>query len=459
MSEITTDAWLMIECDGELYGLPALQVDRIAEMPPVTALPYAPTAVLGLVALGGVVLPLIDLGAYLSGRTPSRDKTLGEMVRLTLEDRGLALRVDRVLSLATVRLIDEETADWNGRTATLIDPMTHGLTRLAPKLPAEDEPGLLAQSGMGRVAVEQEETVAVLVVEQGGMLFALDLDSVIEIHDDLVWSELPAAPEVVSGVVNLRGKQVLVLGLGTLLGQERPGGEITLVCRREIARFALSVDKVLGIRRYPPKRSQGIEETGAGLDGYYTDAEGRMIGALNLFRLVEDDLFYQFGSLFADVDDAFGAGSQIRQIERNFIIFRLGTDLCALPVESVERVVEWSQPIALPEAENAAVTGAVEIGGHILPIAPLHAKLGKTASARPTAYIVAKDGTGSFALPVDHPERLISLPIDTIEEVGTGEALIEGITQIAGRYVWILAPDKILDPEAKNGVTGGGVTG
>ena len=70
MSEATTGAvseggsqFLTFVCAGEEYGVDILRVQEIKGWDGVTRVPYAPSYLLGVMNLRGVIVPVIDLRA------------------------------------------------------------------------------------------------------------------------------------------------------------------------------------------------------------------------------------------------------------------------------------------------------------------------------------------------------------------------------------------------------------
>ena len=60
-----TEEFLEVEVGGDAYALPLAELSGVHLQPRVTALPGAPARVLGLAAVRGEVVPVLDLGALL----------------------------------------------------------------------------------------------------------------------------------------------------------------------------------------------------------------------------------------------------------------------------------------------------------------------------------------------------------------------------------------------------------
>jgi purine-binding chemotaxis protein CheW len=96
------------------------------------------------------------------------------------------------------------------------------------------------------------QTVLVFTVD--GYRFAADLDRVERVVAAVEATPLPGAPDIVRGVINLRGAVVPVLDLRRRLGlaavADRLSDRLIIACTGH-GRAALAVDAVLGIEQLP----------------------------------------------------------------------------------------------------------------------------------------------------------------------------------------------------------------
>ncbi|MFC1641256.1 chemotaxis protein CheW [Myxococcota bacterium] len=83
------------EVDGVAYAVPIAAVREIANPLPLTSLPHAPWAVVGVGDHRGEVVPVVDLRLRFGlGRFPDQRRT--KWIFVQLEDRTLGLIVDKV---------------------------------------------------------------------------------------------------------------------------------------------------------------------------------------------------------------------------------------------------------------------------------------------------------------------------------------------------------------------------
>ena len=88
--------YLLVRADGKSYGLPVGRVLEVGDATEVLPVPRRLPAVLGLTPLRGRLVPLIHLGAFLTGRAapelgPAKERTV---VLVELGGRQVAFAVD-----------------------------------------------------------------------------------------------------------------------------------------------------------------------------------------------------------------------------------------------------------------------------------------------------------------------------------------------------------------------------
>ncbi len=85
--------YLLVEAGGTRYGLHLADVRQVIEVPQAYAAPSMHRAVLGVIQVGGRLLPLVDLGALVeTDRPPAGHASLGVVTRCA--GRLVALAVD-----------------------------------------------------------------------------------------------------------------------------------------------------------------------------------------------------------------------------------------------------------------------------------------------------------------------------------------------------------------------------
>jgi chemotaxis signal transduction protein len=95
---MTMKGYLLVRSEGKPYGLPVARVLEVGDATEVLAVPRTLPAVRGLTSLRGRLVPLIHLGAFLTGRAAPETRTVGvrTIVLVEIKGRHVALEVDDV---------------------------------------------------------------------------------------------------------------------------------------------------------------------------------------------------------------------------------------------------------------------------------------------------------------------------------------------------------------------------
>jgi len=95
---VVPGSFVVMVVDGAEYGLPIASVREILHVPAITRVPFSADAVAGVVAIRGVVVPVLDLGVRLFSRPADRT---GRLVVALPGDGAepLALLVDAVVGV------------------------------------------------------------------------------------------------------------------------------------------------------------------------------------------------------------------------------------------------------------------------------------------------------------------------------------------------------------------------
>jgi len=121
--QVALRPFLVCVCGEDRYGLPLAQVAQVLPARPVTAVPGAPDALLGVIALSGRVVSLLGLARAL-GRPGAPEPGAGHIVVLRGGAAAVALAVDRVEGVAAIAVPDP---DLPAAPESLLDPAVAGL--------------------------------------------------------------------------------------------------------------------------------------------------------------------------------------------------------------------------------------------------------------------------------------------------------------------------------------------
>jgi purine-binding chemotaxis protein CheW len=448
---------LIFECCSRYYGLPAAAVSQVSDPLPVTPLPFAPAFVDGLVNLHGHIVPQIDAGLWL-GTGERLAPESGNLLAVDGADGPYALHVGRLLETVAIAETDlrpstpaETPASHefsrNGARVALLQTAALALPEPAAKnsLGAVHPPPRTDAGPAPPEAGSAPELPCLLMLSEQER-YALPLDSVREIVEATPLTRIPHARSEVAGMMLLRGAPVLVLSLDGLLGREgecaAPRFVVVLEQRETI--LGLGVAKISGIRRFAEAAFRPIPERNGALAGYLLAEEGDaapgLIGLLDPPGLIPERRLAHYRGYLARTDASpTGAATAERRETRNpMLLFRLGRERWALPLEAVVRVAEHGSPTPLPRTGDCLPTGAVQIQGRVLPVADLRREIGFPAGAAPAAYVVVRVDEQEWALAVDQVERIAVLP-DTDSNALAPSGYFAGAGRLDGKLLSVLS--------------------
>ena len=133
---------------------------------------------------------------------------------------------------------------------------------------------------------------------------------------------------------------------------------------------------------------------------------------------------------------------------RRLVIFTAAGEACALPVEDVERVIEYRQPIRVPPGKHD-FTDAIEVGGAVVPLIDVRPQLRATGPAdTPGACLVTRLGRHGYALAIDRLQQLIAVPESAIDEIAGDRGPVVGIGRRGDQPFWILSARRLIETAA-----------
>ncbi len=130
---------------------------------------------------------------------------------------------------------------------------------------------------------------------------------------------------------------------------------------------------------------------------------------------------------------------------QQLVVFALGAEEYALPIQQVQEIIRYSEPRAVASAEPW-IRGVISLRGKIVPVFDLAVRLGLYAEAAAEQKIViVETGAGTAGVVVDEVEEVLTVDAAQLDEVpGAGSDAIDGIAKLDERLVVLLSPDRLL---------------
>jgi purine-binding chemotaxis protein CheW len=474
--------FLIVRVGERRYGLRAADVREIVHVPPMTRVPQSPPALLGIANLRGTVLPVASLRGLLGMADPVRLAT----ARAVVLDMGapVAVVVDAVVGLATVDAGRIQTAQTelgiedgerveglfetgvDGGTAKILD--VSGLLDAAfAKRPAPDRQRRHLKAagpdeGRGAPTVDTEMLVT---FDVAGQEFALDLSAVEEIVQMPDAHEtVPRSESLVRGVTALRGTVLPLLSLRGLLGlpaeakldaREKvvvmnvAGAQVGLVADRAVAIVAADpglidpIPPVLAARMGGESRLRGI---------YRGDAGRRLISILAPEQLFREDVIKRLSENARESSMTTTQAAAAPAVEFSVLVFRLGADEYALPIDAVEEIADVPMQVRRVPKTPKFLEGVVNLRGTVLPVIDQRRRFDMPPSEKLKGrrLVVIRTDRHRAGLIVDSVSDVLRIPADSVkpapELTDDITRLVRGVINLeqSGRIVLLLDSSELL---------------
>ena len=138
-----------------------------------------------------------------------------------------------------------------------------------------------------------------------------------------------------------------------------------------------------------------------------------------------------------------------QQLTQQLVVFALGDEEYALPIQQVQEIIRYTQPRAVASTEPW-ICGVISLRGKIVPVYDLAARLGLAggdAEAGDRKIVIVETETDMAGVIVDEVEEVMTVAPDQLDEVPTYGAAgsIDAIVKVDDRLVILLNPAGILD--------------
>jgi purine-binding chemotaxis protein CheW len=474
--------FLTLRAGGRWYALRAEQVSEVMHVPAMTRVPQSPGALLGIANLRGSVLPVASLRGLL-GMAEKADLPDARAVILDLGARVAIVvdEVDALVSIAAERIEKKqaelgaepgERLDGAFQTGSdnhaakildikaLLDAAFAQRSRSVRQLRRSEAAGAQNQNS---VAADSEMLVT---FDVAGQEFALDLDTVQEVLPaPETRAAVPQAEALVLGVTSLRGALLPLLSLRVLLGfppalagnvrekvivMKIGGVNVGLVADRARAIVAAEPDLVDPMPPVLASRMNGESRIRA---IYRGESGRRLISILAPDHLFREEVMQRISARSGDTKDLPIAGTeQVQGKEVHFLVFNLGADEFALPIEAVDEVAAVPAQITRVPKTPKFLEGVVNLRGAVLPVIDQRRRFDMPKSEQPAGrrLVVVRTERHRAGLIVDGVSDVLRIPVDSVEpapELTDDIArLVRGVINLeqSGRIVLLLDPAELL---------------
>jgi purine-binding chemotaxis protein CheW len=466
--------YLAFKAGERTYALPAEDVAEIVRVPALARVPQAPPSLLGLGNLRGRVTPVASLRALLGG-IPDAPGGLALLlagaapVAIAIDGAPVLVSVDDLRTDDMARLARPEEhvvamfSLGGDDVARVLDVQALLKQSFTPRATAAAKEGrglVTGRSAGGRNDENSEAKFVSFMV--AGQEFALELDAVREVirAPDVV-APVPHAEELVIGVTAYRESLLPLISLRGLLGLDhgftdgakvvvsRIGGTLVGLVADQ-ARAIVSVGE--GESDPPPAVLAARSGAESQIKAIYRGDEGRrLVSILAPDQLFRGDVMQRLAKT-QSVKAAEMESDQEMAASDRFLVFRLGDDEFALPIEAVIEVARVPEVITRVPKTPAFLEGVMSFRGEVLPVVDQRRRFDMKVREGDMSrrLIMVRSARHRAALIVDSVSEVLSHPTGEMDPApdltGDQTRLVLGVINLeeAARMVMVLDPAELL---------------
>ena len=135
---------------------------------------------------------------------------------------------------------------------------------------------------------------------------------------------------------------------------------------------------------------------------------------------------------------------------RQLVVFTLGSEQYALPIEQVHEIIRYYEPRSVASRADW-VRGVISLRGRIVPVYDLATRLGVPSElTEETKIVIVEAGSETAGVIVDDVEEVLTVQDEQMQEVpGADTTLIDSIAKVDDRLVVLLKSSAIFaEPDA-----------
>jgi purine-binding chemotaxis protein CheW len=420
--------------DGVEFGL---DIDRVQEITPrttMTGVPGAPSFVLGVVNLRGMIIPVLDsrLRFHLVGKPPT-SKT--RIIVLDLAGQPTGLQVDSVAEV--VRLEDYTIRETPPLVAGVRSEYLAGMVTVGDRLitlinlekildsSEFSHRELLLENnassrglgaGMANIIEQEaiEEDLPYVTFALGKESFGISLQQVEEIIELPSITKVPDAPDYVLGVICLRDQVLPLLDIIRLLHVEETDDrsrDMVILLNLGESKLGIVVDGIQEIIRVredsilPPPQTLGEEEA-AKIEGIVIRPD-RMVTLVKLLNGLRGEDHQRIAEIGNSLRGTGGEDIKVESRDLPLVVFRLGVEAYGLRLHEVREIIMAGQITPVPRAP-IFIEGVLNLRGEVMPVLDLRARFGLPGQAATAlSRIIISPISGVFT----------GLVVDAVDEV------------------------------------------
>ncbi|MDP2875303.1 MAG: chemotaxis protein CheW [Holophaga sp.] len=463
--------------DGVEFGL---DIDRVQEITPrtsITPVPGAPSFVLGVVNLRGIIIPVLDsrLRFHLPPALPTpRTRIIilnlgGQPTGLQVDSVAEVIRLDDLTIRDTPPLVAGVRSDYlagmvtvGTRLITLIDldKILDSSEFSQRELLLESNSGTPAFGGIGleHSLAQVENELPYVTFAMGRESFGINLQMVEEIIEMPSITKVPDAPDYVLGVICLRDQVLPLLDFIQLLHVEDDGTsahrEMVILLSIGDARIGIAVDAIQEIIRVRedeilPTPHTLSEKEAAKFEGVVVRSD-RMVSLLRVLDVIAGEDQEKIASMGTALSSRQAQETVIESHDLPLVVFRLGEEAFSLKLHEVREIIMVGLVTPVPRAPSF-IDGVLNLRGEVMPVIDLRDRFGLPRKERTSLsrIIITPIGGVHTGLVVDAVDEVKNVDQRRLEEpprvtAAGANAYITKVARTGAGMVFLLDIQRLL---------------
>jgi len=289
------ERYLIFKMGSEKYGLVIDNLREIlAGVNVLTPITGARSEIAGMMSLREELLVVADLRRYYGFETYQSEKN--RIVVVQSDEKTIGLIIDEIIDIRDFRDADiDKTPGGDGSIGGVIHAGDELISligkEMLERIFAENESIIVSNHETESSSVS-DNVMEVVVFKLGKEEYAIDITSVSEIIDMTPVTPVAKAPEMVDGVINIRGQIVTIGSLHKRLGIPTPEttDQKIIVCEASKGRigfFVNSVSDVLGVTKEEVRKENNSGDLFSGVLHFNEGKRLVLLFDLNAINLVK----------------------------------------------------------------------------------------------------------------------------------------------------------------------------
>jgi len=486
--------YLIFQVGDNYFSIYTNNVIEVISEHDLTLLPFVPDYIDGLINIKGQVLPQLNLRKFFLSDNKLDYLESSELIIVETSRSPCALKIDNLLGKFSIEnkqiksikdyhkneeiteninndnngnedKINKDVIEfnginkfitgefnWNNKIVLILESNYFGEVINSKDTPSGGK-GLLGKNEETN-EIDKNEFIDCLVVSNGQEKYALKLMDILEIVDADQITSLPGSPDEIIGITMVRDNPLVVLSLSEMLGNQinNDNSQSIVVVERGNAIYGLQVDAILGISYFDFDLLQVIEDDNAELSGILTTSSNEIIGLIQPENLINDEAHKHFIKYVPEKNEQI---VHEEEQSKSVLHVTIGDEEYAIPLEDINKIVEYKEPEVVTSEINKKIVGAVDINGIILPVLDIALsnsnnispeiknKLKQDVSTR--GFVIIGIENKEWALTVSEAKEIIDLPLNNIEKISESDSgFIDGIANIGDQLISLINVQAIL---------------